>query len=167
MSATEILDVVDEHDRVIGQAPRAEVHARRLRHRAVHILLFNMRGELYLQKRAATKDSFPGCYDSSASGHLEAGEAYDAGAVRELREELGLTGLPLQRLFKITAGAETGQEFVWVYRAAGDYQPAPNPVEIESGRFWPLAELRTMLAAKPARFASSFIKVFDLYERFR
>ncbi len=162
-----MFDVVDDHDRVIGRAPRAEVHARRLRHRAVHILLFNPRGELYLQKRAALKDSFPGCYDSSASGHLESGEEYDACALRELREELNLTGAPLERLFKIEACAETGQEFVWVYRAAGDYQPVPNPVEIESGRFWPLAEIRAQLAASPRQFARSFIKVFDLYGRFR
>src|SRR5476651_2121401 len=114
MSATEIFDVVDELDRVIGQAPRVEVHARKLRHRAVHILLFNPQGELYLQKRSATKDSFPLCYDSSASGHVDTGEDYAACAVRELREELGITGGPLQPLFKLDASPETGQEFVWV-----------------------------------------------------
>jgi len=167
MSATEIFDVVDENDHVIGQAPRAEVHARRLRHRAVHVLLFNTAGDLYLQKRSATKDSAPLCYDSSASGHLDAGEAYDACAVRELREELAITGVTLQRLFKLDTCPETGQEFVWVYRLIGDHVPVPDPVEIESGRYWPLSELRAELAAQPARFARSFIKVFDLYERFR
>jgi isopentenyl-diphosphate delta-isomerase len=169
MSATEIFDVVDEHDCVTGQASRAEVHARKLRHRAVHILLFNDRGSPYLQKRAVTKDSFPLCYDSSASGHVDAGEDYDACAVRELREELGIEVLPpaLQRLFKIDACAETGWEFVWVYRLRGDYQPKPNPAEIESGKFWSEIEVVEQIRDAPRRFARSFIKVFDEYARFR
>ena len=73
----EIFDVVDHQDRVIGQAPRHEVHARGLRHRAVHILVFDEAGALFVQKRAATKDTFPLRYDSSASGHVNNGEQYD------------------------------------------------------------------------------------------
>ena len=88
--AEEIFDVVDDRDQVVGTATRSEVHARKLRHRAVHVFLFNLKGELFVQKRAATKDSFPGCYDSSASGHLNSGEDYDPCAKRELQEELGL-----------------------------------------------------------------------------
>ena len=65
----EIFDVVDDRDQIIGTATRSDVHARKLRHRAVHVFLFNLKGELFIQKRAATKDSFPRCYDSSASGH--------------------------------------------------------------------------------------------------
>ena len=87
----EIFDVVNERDEVIGQAPRREVHARGLRHRAVHVLVFNDRGEVFLQKRSQLKDTAKGKWDSSSSGHLETGEAYDACAVRELREEIGLT----------------------------------------------------------------------------
>lgn len=130
----EIFDIVNEHDRVTGQATRAEVHRLKLRHRAVHILLFNSRGELLIQKRSAAKDSFPGCYDSSASGHLDSGEDYDACAYRELREELGLN-LPagaLTRQFKLPASPETGWEFVWIYTTHGDYRVTPNPAELES-----------------------------------
>jgi len=58
-SSDEIFDVVDELDRVIGTAPRSEVHRRKLRHRAVHVLLFNTRAELFVQKRSAAKDTFP------------------------------------------------------------------------------------------------------------
>src|SRR5947209_3224114 len=121
----EIFDVVDGDDCVIGHAPRSEVHARGLRHRAVHVLVFNESGELFVQKRVESKDTFPGCYDSSASGHLKSGEEYDACAVRELHEELGL-GVrisDLERRFKITACAETGWEFVWVYTLRADYRP--------------------------------------------
>ena len=77
-------------DRVIGHATRREVHARHLRHRAVHVFLFNPQGRLFIQKRAAGKDTFPLCYDSSASGHVDRGESYEACAARELEEELGL-----------------------------------------------------------------------------
>src|SRR5688572_31217226 len=87
--AEEIFDVVNERDEVIGQKPRSEIHRLKLKHRAVHVLVFNSKGQLFLQKRSMTKDCFPGTWDSSASGHLDCGEEYDACARRELREELG------------------------------------------------------------------------------
>src|SRR4051812_43778026 len=113
----EIFDIVDEHDVVIGQRPRGEVHRTGLRHRAVHVLVFNSRGEVFLQKRSMLKDCFPGAWDSSASGHLQPGETYDDCAMREVEEELGfrLPTVP-ERLFKVAACAQTGQEFVWAYR---------------------------------------------------
>ena len=86
----EIFDVVDDRDRVIGKQTRREVHRRGLKHRAVHVLVFNARGEVYLQKRSFKKDTFPGAWDSSASGHLDSGETYDACSIREAREESGL-----------------------------------------------------------------------------
>src|SRR5277367_541816 len=86
----EIFDVVNDRDEVIGRATRGEVHRLGLKHRAVHVLVFNGRGELFLQKRSLKKDTHPGAWDSSTSGHLDQGEDYDAGALRELREEIGL-----------------------------------------------------------------------------
>ena len=88
--AEEIFDFVNERDEVIGQAPRREVHARGWWHRAVHVLVFNARGEVFLQKRSLKKDSAAGKWDSSSAGHLDTGEDYDPAAVRELREELGI-----------------------------------------------------------------------------
>src|SRR5213593_3474588 len=97
----EIFDVVNERDEVIGQQVRHEVHRLGLKHRAVHVLVFNTRGEIFLQKRSLKKDRQPGLWDSSASGHLDSGETYDACALRELREELGLElSAPLERCFK-------------------------------------------------------------------
>jgi len=148
----ELFDVVDAADRVIGRATRRQVHARRLRHRAVHIFVFDPRGRLFVQKRAATKDTFPGCYDSSASGHLEAGEDYDACAERELKEELGLA-IPrrhLRRLFKIAAGEQTGWEFVWTYSVHGDYRPQINHDELESGEFLTRDQVEALVPVAPA-----------------
>src|SRR5471030_872287 len=103
----EIFDVVNDRDEVIGQQTRGEVHRLGLKHRAVHVLVFNVRGELFLQKRSLKKDTFPGAWDSSASGHLDHGEDYDACAVRELREEIGLVaaGAP-ERILRIGACAD-------------------------------------------------------------
>src|ERR1044071_3578361 len=111
MTSDEIFDVVNERDEVTGQAPRGRVHREGLKHRAVHVLVFNRRGEVFLQKRSMKKDTFPGAWDSSASGHLNSGEDYDTCAVRELFEEIGLKapGAP-ERLFKIEARAETDRK---------------------------------------------------------
>ena len=130
----EIFDVVNERDEVIGKKLRREVHRDGDKHRAVHVLIFNSRSEVFLQKRSMTKDTFPGAWDSSSSGHLDCGEDYDACAIREVREELGLQleNCPA-RLFKIEACAETGQEFVWVYRCEHEGPFVLHPEEIESG----------------------------------
>src|SRR6516164_8309470 len=84
----EIFDVVDENDHVIDRKPRNEVHRLGLMHRAVHVLVFNPCGEIFLQKRSTKKDRQPGVWDSSASGHVDSGEDYDSCAIRELGEEL-------------------------------------------------------------------------------
>src|SRR5476649_207864 len=106
----EIFDIVNERDEVVGQNTRREVHARGFLHRAVHVLVFNARGEVFLQKRSMKKEGEPGLWDSSSSGHVDSGEDYDTCATRELREEIGLVlAQPLERVFKLDACAETHQ----------------------------------------------------------
>jgi isopentenyldiphosphate isomerase len=153
----EIFDVVNDRDDVIGRRPRSEVHRLGLLHRAVHVLVFNSRGEIFLQKRSQFKDRQPGVWDSSASGHVESGEDYDACAVREVAEELGwrLAATPL-RLFQIDACAATDQEFVWVYRCAAEGPFALPPEEIERGAWFAPDRVRRWLAERPQDFASAF-----------
>jgi isopentenyldiphosphate isomerase len=157
----EILDVVNERDEVIAQKPRSGVHRLGLLHRAVHVLVFDPRGRVFLQKRSLTKDRQPGLWDSSSSGHVDAGEDYDACAVRELREEIGLQ-LPAapQRLFKLAASAETDQEHVWVYRceAAGPFRL--DPEEIERGGWFAPAEVTRWMAERPQDFASALLLIW-------
>jgi isopentenyl-diphosphate Delta-isomerase len=155
----EIFDVVDEHDAVIGQATRREVHARGLWHRAVHVLVFSVDGRVFLQKRSMAKDTAPGCWDSSCSGHLDAGEDYAAAAVRELREEIGLAVAgpeALTPLFKTRASAETGWEFVWIYRMQSDAPLTLNPAEIERGEWWLLGDVSRGINERPGEFARAF-----------
>lgn len=152
----EIFDVVNERDEVLGQRSRSEVHRLGLQHRAVHVLVFNAGGDLFLQKRSMQKDDFPGLWDSSASGHLETGEGYDACAVRELREELGVElAQPPVRLFKVAACAETGQEHVWVYRCQAEGPFVLHPEEIERGDWFGPATLTRWIRERPHDFAGA------------
>jgi isopentenyl-diphosphate delta-isomerase type 1 len=155
----EIFDVVDEHDQVIGQEVRSEVHARGLRHRAVHVLVFDSLGRVFLQKRSMAKDSAPGCWDSSCSGHLDAGEDYLPAARRELIEEIGLSisGLDLLTpILRAEACTETGNEFVWVYRLASEGPFVLNPAEIEHGEWFSISEVSRGIAERPTEYARSF-----------
>jgi isopentenyl-diphosphate delta-isomerase type 1 len=159
----EIFDVVDEHDRIIGRETRAEVHRRGLRHRAIHVLVFNAQGRLFLQKRSASKDTFPGLWDSSASGHLGCGEDYDTCAVRELQEEIGLTvGAPPERLFKIDSCDKTGLEHVWVYRCFAGSPLTLNRDEIERGDWFSPETITRWIAEKANDFAPAFPMIWEI-----
>ncbi|MGZ4960249.1 MAG: NUDIX hydrolase [Methylomonas sp.] len=110
----EYLAVVDGHDRVIDRRSRQEIHTEGLRHRAVHILVFNDQNQLFLQKRSMKKDLNKGLWDTSAAGHVDDGESYDSCAPRELWEELGIKA-ELRTLFKLEATPALGMEFIHVY----------------------------------------------------
>jgi isopentenyldiphosphate isomerase len=157
----EIFDVVNERDEVIDRRPRSEVHRLGLLHRAVHVLVFNARGQIFLQKRSMAKDRQPGLWDSSASGHVDSGEDYDATAVREVGEEIGLR-LPKTpaRLFKIDACAETDQEFVWVYRCESEGPFELNPSEIDRGGWFSREEVSRWMKEKPGEFASALLFIW-------
>ncbi|PAW81067.1 MAG: NUDIX hydrolase [Pedosphaera sp. Tous-C6FEB] len=160
----EIFDIVDDRDRVIGKQTRQEVHRRGVKHRAIHLLVVNERGEVYLQKRSFKKDTFPGAWDSSSSGHVNSGESYDACAVREPREEIGLfLKRTPKRLFKIDACAQTGQEFVWVYRSDFNGPFRLNPDEVECGAFFKVDHVNRWMAERPRDFADSFRLVWKYF----
>ena len=162
----EIFDVVDDQDEVIGQATRKEVHQRGLKHRATHVLVFNSAGQIFLQKRSLKKDRQAGLWDSSASGHLNAGEGYDACAVRELQEEIGLElKTPLQRLFKLPASLATDWEHVWIYRCEAEGPFSLNPDEIDCGGWFSPDQLTQWIAEKPEEFASALIVIWEKLHR--
>lgn len=161
-AASERFPVVDDRDRLLGDAPRAEVHGNNLRHRAVHILVFNNLGELFLQKRSRWKDRHPRLWDSSAAGHVDAGEDYDVAANRELREELGVAA-ELTRVVKLPASEKTGQEFIWLYQARHDGPFELARSEIEYGEFFPIEVVSGWVKARPADFAPGFLECWKAF----
>lgn len=156
----EWFDIVDDHDEVIGKEKRSVVHARGLKHRAVHILVWDSNGRLFLQKRSMRKDEFPGKWDTSSAGHLDAGESYDHSAERELQEELGIQGARIKALFKIDACVETGMEFVWVYEAVWDGELKLDPVEIETGEWFTAEKIDEWIRRSESDFAPGFLKIW-------
>ncbi|MEJ2384159.1 MAG: NUDIX domain-containing protein [Xanthomonadales bacterium] len=138
----EWLEVVDAQDAVIGLERRGVIHARGLMHRSAQVLVFNSAGEVFLQKRSASKDEFPGLWDSSAAGHVNPGEGYADCARRELAEELGITEpVVLEPLFRIPASEATGWEHCSVFRCRYDGPMTLQRNEVDEGRWLPPAEV--------------------------
>ena len=159
---TELFDVVDENDQVLGQKERAHVHAEGLLHRAVHVFVFNKSGDLYLQKRSMLKDSSPGLWESSASGHLDVNEEYHSAAVRELAEELGISG-EIKLNCSIEPSERTGWEFVRLYSCEHN-GPFNLPYsEIEGGGFFRTSMIQNWLKERPEDFASGFVECWNNY----
>jgi 16S rRNA (adenine1518-N6/adenine1519-N6)-dimethyltransferase len=156
--------VVDKNDQVVRSASRSEVHGNNLLHRAVHILLFNQSGEVYLQQRSRSKDRHPLKWDSSVAGHVTTGENYDDTARREVREELGIS-VPLHRLVKLPASERTDHEFVWLYDAAAPGDLVPNRAEIEQGAFLLPAAVDGWTSARPEDFTPAFLECWSAYRR--
>jgi 16S rRNA (adenine1518-N6/adenine1519-N6)-dimethyltransferase len=162
--ADEIFDVVDANDSVTGQATRAEVHAKKLLHRAVHIFVHNKRGDLLLQKRSLLKDLCPGLWDSSVSGHLDAGEDYTAAATRELEEEMNIRSeSPLAEIAVISPCEGTGWEHVRLFQTMHEGSVKFPSAEIDAAIWFPIAEIEAWIASCPSDFARGFLECWKMY----
>ncbi|WP_405579734.1 NUDIX hydrolase [Streptomyces sp. NBC_01190] len=131
LSSGEIIDIVDEHDNVIGQSARGEAYARGLRHRCAFILARDAEDRIFVHRRTARKLVFPSYYDMFVGGVVGAGESYDEAALREAEEELGVTGLPRpEPLFRFLY--EDGPYAWWsaVYQVRCTLPVSPQPEEV-------------------------------------
>jgi len=164
VNRNERFPIVDKKDRILRYAKRSEVHGNNLRHRAVHILIFNEAGELYLQQRSRWKDRHPLKWDSSAAGHVAFRESYDETARRELKEELGTT-VPLHKVSKVSASQRTDHEFIWLYRGLTSGDLVPDNFEIEQGAFFRPAVIDGWTSARPEDFAPGFLECWKAYRR--
>jgi isopentenyldiphosphate isomerase len=162
---TELLSVVDENDCIIDTCARHIIHATGLRHRAVHILVFNEQGQLFLQKRSMKKDLNGGLWDTSAAGHVDAGEDYDSSAVREIEEELGISAaLKLEPLFRLPATEAIGMEFIQVYHCIHNGPFVLAPDEIDEGGWFSVAEISTRIEKDDPQLTEAFKTIWRQFE---
>jgi len=165
----EHFEVLDEAGRPIGIAPRSEVHARGLWHRAAHVFLFRSDGRLVLQQRQATKDVCPDAWDLSVAEHLRAGESYAEGAARGLQEELGIANVRLEALgaplrFKLDLPGKgiKDYEFQQCFRGQFDGAFSLDPAEVAAVREIDLRALRSEIRNNRAGFTPWFVNCAKL-----
>jgi 8-oxo-dGTP pyrophosphatase MutT (NUDIX family) len=144
----ELVDVVDEADRVVARVTRREVRARGLLHRCTYVLLRNASGQFLVHRRTDTKDVHPGAYDVFAGGVCAAGESYDECARREVEEELGVAGVALHFLFRHRYRGPVAQAWGAVYEAQWDGVVRHQESEIAWSGWVGRDELERMLAER-------------------
>jgi len=158
----ELVDVIGSDGRTIATVPRREMRKKRLRHRCTYILVFDHAGRLFVHQRTATKDVYPSHWDVTVGGVLAAGESFEAGAVRELREELGIAA-ELERLFPFQYADNASIAGAMVYRVCHDGPFRLQPEEIVHGRFVERSELPSLLSERP--FCPDGVAVWMEYQR--
>ena len=154
----EILDVVNEHDQVIGSATRRECNQNpSLIHRAAYVLIFNSKGDLFLHKRSMTKDTFPGGWSISVAGHVDQGESYEKTIRREMREEIGIE-LNVEFLDKFLLKHVNENEYSAIFRAYSNGPFRTNSEEIETGGFFSMDTIRHRMWDKLTPFSQMVLE---------
>lgn len=140
----EWFDVVDLEGRVVSKATRSECHGNpSLIHQAVHVLVFNHAGALFLQQRSPRKDIQPGKWDTSVGGHLALGEAPREAAIREMTEELGVVPGDLYPAYRYLWKSPVETEWIVAFHTRHDGPFQLQAEELADGRFWSLEEIET------------------------
>jgi isopentenyl-diphosphate delta-isomerase type 1 len=143
----EIFDVVDEDDKVIGQASRKECHDNNLVHRSVMFFVFDSKNRVLVSKRTQNKDFFPGYFSIVLGGHVQSGETYEEAAAREIEEEIGISAKPyLISFFKKRIPEE--KENVKVFGVVAEDKIDLNEDELESGEFLKFDELEAKIESE-------------------
>jgi isopentenyldiphosphate isomerase len=165
---TELFETFDDHGNPTGLVPRPRVHAEGLWHRSAHVLLFTSDGKLYLQRRALDKDLYANRWDYSVGEHLKPGESYHAGALRGLREELGLPDIHLQPLGPVRASVTAvpecqvlDRELQQAFRGVWDGEIRPDPAEVADVRPVGLPDLARWTKRQPEAFTPWFLRELE------
>lgn len=149
LPAEELVEIVDRDNTPIGAVTRRIMRQQNLIHRASYILVFNRQGQLFIQKRTATKDIYPGYWDLAAGGVVQAGETYLESAARELREELGVAGVKLRHLFDQYFEDEHNKVWGRIFSCIHNGPFTLQTEEIDYGRFIPLSEIEALHRSEP------------------
>ncbi|MEI6529402.1 MAG: NUDIX domain-containing protein [Candidatus Falkowbacteria bacterium] len=167
---SELLNIVDDNDEIIGEVSREEIHRLGLRHREIHVYFVTPSRELILQHRAKNKDTYPDLLDATVGGHVEIGHSYEDTVLKECEEETGIK-LELSDLIfidkikreskDITTGKNNkvyGCRYLYIYR--GDLKD----LKIEEGKalgfeLWPIESLLTLSEEEKSRFIPYILEV--------
>ncbi len=160
--AAEQLILVDADDRELGVGEKMQVHRAGALHRAFSVFVFDGRGRLLMQRRAADKYHSAGLWSNTACGHPRPGEETREAARRRLREEMGFD-CELRSAFEFVYRAELDgalveHEYDHVFVGTHDAEPAPDPAEVEEWRWVSMNELRRGLNEEPESY-SYWLKV--------
>ncbi len=141
----EILDIVDNKDKVMGTATRDEIYKKLLPHRIVHILIFNDKNEMALQLRSKSVSFCPLHWSTAVGGHVQSGESYEEGALREYEEELGIKS-ELTMLDKdIYEAVGKPKKFLTTFTAQYNGPFAKDERDVEKVEFFPIEKIRQMV----------------------
>jgi isopentenyldiphosphate isomerase len=131
----EYMDIVDDNDVVIGKTTQEEIYSKKLTHRIVHVMVVNPKtNKIYFQKRSEKKDFLPGFYCTSAGGHVQSGETYEQAAVRELKEEIGLS-TPLKKATDLTYSVKNHKRLIRLFITYAQNGFNFEDGEVASGEF--------------------------------
>lgn len=163
--------LVNERDDVIGSCEKlaAHQHGGRL-HRAFSVLIYNPRGDLLLQERAAAKYHFAGLWSNTCCGHPRPGEETPAAARRRLREEFGFDADLTEQCAFIydahdAASGLTEREYLHIFTGMTSAEPKPDSREIGRWRWASAAEIQSEMSESPQRFSPWFQMLLQRLDR--
>lgn len=141
---SEILDIVDANDHIVGQLAREEIYAKNMHgFRTVNAFLVH-NSKIWIPQRTAHKDLNPSKYDASVGGHVKAGESYDAALMREAFEELNVQLGELEwKLFaKLTPHEHSVSSHMHIYKIHYPHRDVHfNPDDFVNGTWLSYSEM--------------------------
>ncbi len=169
MSDYPLAIVVDENDEPIGGAKVEEIAQKGLIHRIIRVMVEDGAGNVLLQKRVDNSWVYPGCWDTSAGGHVDVGESYLVAAKRELAEEIGLSGVKLQEVGRFRHKAEFNNRrfdrFVGVYKTSvpKNTEFKLQESEVSAVKWFSLAEARQLAEQHPDQVTDGIPEILKRY----
>lgn len=163
---SELVDIIDSNNQIIGQTTKVEAHAKGLLHRTVISEIVKPNGQWLLVKQAGDRQD-PGQYVSPVGGHVKAGESELDALAREAEEEAGIVDIGQPKrigaaIFDRYVNNHQENHYFIVYQinVANDYQPVLNH-ESESCAWFTKEQITTELSSYPNKFGSAFHFVWD------